>query len=54
MIYEVEDNRLNITDTSNTKGRFRSWFWNKSINRSDLDIKKDRNNNEDENKDKKN
>lgn len=45
--FEIEDNKLNTTGTSNTEGEFKIWFWNKSANKSNSDIK------EEENKDKK-
>lgn len=54
MIYEVKVNELGITDTKNTEDRFRTWFWNKSINMRNLDIEKHENNDEDENKEEKN
>lgn len=49
---KVKDNKLSIINTSNKKGEFVIWFWNKNINKSDLDIEeeKDIDKEEDENK----
>ena len=37
---KIDDNKLSTTNTSNTKDDSRTWFWNKSVNESDLDSKK--------------
>lgn len=51
MIHEFEDNQVNITNTSNIKGKSGTWFWNESANKSDLNTEKDGySNDSDENK----
>lgn len=52
IVYDVKDNQLNITDTSNTERKSGTWFWNKNVNGNNLDTKEDRysnNSNRDEN-----
>lgn len=41
--YKIKNNKLNITNTSNTENDFRTWFWNKSANKSNLNLKKEGN-----------
>lgn len=41
MVYKFENNKLNITSINNIKSKFRIWFWNKSVNKSDSNTKKD-------------
>lgn len=50
IIYKIENNKLNITNTNDMKDRSETWFQNKSVNKSDLDIKKNRDSDEDKNK----
>lgn len=45
LIYKIKDNKLNVTDTSDTQGGFEIWSGIKT-NGSDSNIKKNKNNNE--------
>lgn len=38
---EIDDNKLNTTDTSNTKDDSRTWFWNENTNKSNSDSEKE-------------
>lgn len=50
-VYEFENNKYSITDTSNIESKSRTWFWNNNANKSDPNIEEDRfNNNSDKNK----
>lgn len=41
--YKIKNNKLNITNTSNIENDFQIWFWNKSANKSNLNLKKEGN-----------
>lgn len=53
MQLEINDNKLNIADINDTKGKFETWFYNKSTNKVDSDSgeegKRDRGKKEDKN-----
>lgn len=38
IIHDFENNQLISTDIKNTKKKYRTWFHNKSINKSNFDI----------------
>lgn len=48
MQINVNDNKLNTTDTSNIKSDFEVWFRNKSVNKTDLDSEEKQDSDEDE------
>ena len=37
---KIDENKLSTIDISNTEDESETWFWNKSANKSNLDIKK--------------
>ena len=39
---KINNNKLNITNTNNIKGEFKTWFWNNSANESSLNTEKKR------------
>ena len=41
--HEIDDNKLNTTDTSDTEGDSGTWFWNESVNESDSDSEEEGN-----------
>lgn len=43
--FEIDNNKLNIFDTSNIKNKFKNWFQNKNTNKNSLDIKEEKDNN---------
>ena len=46
---KIDNNKLNITDTSDMEDDSQTWFWNKSVNETDLDSEEE-DNDEDNNK----
>ena len=50
---EIDDNKLSITDISDTKGESGTWFWNESANESGLHTKEEGDKGEEEGEDNK-
>ena len=48
---EIGDNKLSTTDTSDTEGEFRTWFWNESANESGSDTEEEGDKKEEEGED---
>lgn len=46
---KIDDNKLNRTNTSNMENDFQIWFWNESVNKSNLDSEKENNHGNDKN-----
>lgn len=41
---KIDDNKLNMVNTSNTKDRLKTWFWYRSVNKTNSDTKEEKNN----------
>lgn len=50
MVYKVKDNEFSTTDINNTESKSGIQFQNKSINKSNSNIKKEEDNNNDKDK----
>lgn len=42
--YEIDNSKLGTTNTSNMEDDFQTWFWNNSVNESDLNLEEEDNN----------
>lgn len=49
--FEIDDHKLNITDTSDMESESGTWFWNENANESGLDTEKEGDKGEEEGED---